>query len=99
MAWRIFPQSCGGLGRYSYPDAIFLCIAIPGMLSPEIIGLIHGKCLKDTIHFQLQRVESLDDRAQVLPQSHRASEEDQDIYITVRSRLSPGFGPVQDNPA
>jgi hypothetical protein len=65
----------------------------------EIICLIHGECLKDTIYFQLQRVERLDDRLQLPSQSYRAGEEDQDIHITVWGRLSPGFGPVQDQPA
>ena len=64
----------------------------------EIVCFIHGKCLKDAIHFQLQRVESSDNCAQLTAQSHRASEEDQDVHITVWGRLSPGFGPVQDNP-
>ena len=102
--WRHFctivqPEATAYEPPSSYLDALFLRIAIPGILSPEIICLVHGKCLKDTIHFQLQRVERFDNLVQFLPQNHRTDEQDQDVHIAVRSRLSSGFGPVQDNPA
>src|SRR2546426_7163432 len=102
--WRRFctivqPEATAHGPPGSYLDALFQRIAIPGILSPEIVCRIHGKCLKNTTHFQLQRVKRLDNLVQFLPQNHRTGEQDQDVHITVRSRLSPGFGPVQDNPA